>query len=101
MKSFLRTLIGLSLLAALASCASQSPAPAATDTAPAAAASGETGADEAATSTSVPASESPKVHFRGTRMRLPDMEGLPSNQDLSPTQAAKPDAPLIARPPVE
>lgn len=101
MNTIIRNLINLSLLAALASCATKPQVDPVDVTPPAANAdsdaqgSGESGSNSDATA------GKPKPAFRGTRMRLPDMEGLPSSQDLSPVSSTESGGAVIARPPTE
>jgi len=99
MKTITRILISFCLLVALVSCSTKpqvDPADAAPPVAPA-----NGGPQEGGDSNTDAATGKPKPPFRGTRMRLPDMEGLPSNQDLSPVNSAESGAPLIARPPTD
>lgn len=99
MKSILRNLISLSLLAALVSCSTNPQADPADATPPATPANG--GPQEGGDSNTDAATGKPKTSFRGTRMRLPDMEGLPSSQDLSPVNPKESGGAVIARPPTE
>ena len=100
MKPLIRNLICLSLLAALTSCW-RKPQVDLPEAAPVAShANGDSQENEDHGNADATHGK-PKTPFHSTRMRLPDMEGLPSNQDLSPVNSAESGGAVIARPPVE
>lgn len=99
MKTITRIFISLSLLAALASCSTK-PQVDPADAVPPATNADSQASDASASSTDATIGKS-KTPFRSTRMRLPDMEGLPSNQDLSPASPTESGGAVIARPPTE
>lgn len=99
MKTITRIFISLSLLGAFASCSTKQLVDPA-DATPPATNGGPQESGESASITDATIGKS-KTPFRSTRMRLPDMEGLPSNQDLSPASPAETGGAVIARPPTE
>jgi len=99
MKTITRTLICLSLLAALTSCSTKPQVDPVDAAPPATHANGDS--DESSDSNADATNGKPKTPFHSTRMRLPDMEGLPSNQDLSPVNSTESGGAVIARPPTE
>ena len=101
MKSITRIFIGLSVLVALTSCWRKPQVDPVDATPPAANAKADSQESEDSASDSDATAGKPKTPFRTTRMRLPDMEGLPDNQDLSPVSPTESGGAVIARPPVE
>lgn len=100
MKTITRNLICLSLLVALTSCWKKPQADLPEAAAVADHANGDSQGNEDHGNADATHGK-PKTPFHSTRMRLPDMEGLPSNQDLNPVSSTESGGAVIARPPTE